>query len=480
MSTDEAGTQTTTNKTSVDPDDNNDNMHDIKDTTPTDPDLNYNNGDTNNIDSTTDPPETRIVTMNSTSDTSMNNTNDPEPTYMLKSEDRSFSLKRMATKAMIYNIPEDVEHTKLKDGFQCGYITIWIIAICLSMLVVIVDWSIVITFRVHKCNIPNNYNHDELNVEFGSFNSFGQLIQQIWLTTICLGGFGLYYLPELIGITENENDGNTLRNARWTVFILPLSTQILVNLILVPISYNFRSLFNAVTLLLFLPWAYYYKKCDGVRALYPLFATIFMTVILYYTVSVILFSNMPLSLYALTYPLYLSFAQAVLLKCLEYLDLCKCCKRNISDDDYPTNDTNKNMEEAMQEETKISDKSCMDKMWAMEQRWRDKSPVNKWTKSYIYFMCAMIVVMAESFRIASYIILAKESITDLCISLITSVLTECIGRNLILKIIYDKYIMKRETSAPISNVKSIFLGCKYHTGIDNIKVYVFMNIYCVN
>ena len=211
---------------------------------------------------------------------------------------------------------------------------------------------------------------------------------------------------------------------------------------MVPISFNFRSVFNAITLLEFLPWAYYYKKCDGVRGLYPLFATIFMTVILYYTVSVIIFSNMPLSLYALLYPLYLSFAQGVLLKCLEYLDLCKCCKRNIEEDTNDVNDKNQDIDIAMKEETE-SNKGCLDKLWLMETKWRDKSPVNKWPTSYIYFMCAMIVVMAESFRIASYIILAKESIIDLCISLITSILTECISRNLIPKIIYDKYIMKR-------------------------------------
>ena len=45
-----------------------------------------------------------------------------DPIYTISSQNRSFSLKRMASKAMIYDIPEDVEHTKLKDGFQCGYV----------------------------------------------------------------------------------------------------------------------------------------------------------------------------------------------------------------------------------------------------------------------------------------------------------------------------------------------------------------------
>lgn len=91
-------------------------------------------------------------------------------------------------------------------------------------------------------------------------------------------------------------------------------------------------------------------------------------------------------------------------------------------------------------------------------------------------MCAMVVVMAESFRLASYVILAKESIQDLIVSLLISILTECLTRNLIFKLIYDKLIMRKTISSPITHVKAIFLGCKYHTDYIPILLLIVSNL----
>ena len=55
-------------------------------------------------------------------------------------------------------------------------------------------------------------------------------------------------------------------------------------------------------------------------------------------------------------------------------------------------------------------------------------------------MIQMVVVMAESFRYASFIILAKENIKDLYISLVSSVITEFVSRNMILKMVWHRYI----------------------------------------
>ena len=107
--------QTTTNETSVEAADNyNENVNNDK----TKIEMVDSNDENNVIESETKanptpPTGAAIIAIKTTSET-LNSTTNP----MLET---SFSLKRMASKAMIYNIPDDVEHTKLKDGFQCGY-----------------------------------------------------------------------------------------------------------------------------------------------------------------------------------------------------------------------------------------------------------------------------------------------------------------------------------------------------------------------
>eukprot|EP01084_Bolivina_argentea_P160419 279353_1 len=385
----------------------------------------------------------------------------------MNAESRSFSLKKIASHAIQYEIPDSMESTKLKHGFQPGYIVIWFIAIIASTSAVLGDWLIVIIFKVNICEIDNNYDSSNLNVEFFSFNSFGGLIQQIWLTVICLGGFSLYYFPQVIGI--DETNPKKLRNARISVFIWLILYQVVVNLFLVPIEFNFRSLFNAFSLLTFFIWAWLWTKSNGIRATYPLFVTIFMTVILYYIISTIIFSNMSTALYAITYPLYITLVQNILIKILEYLDCCKYCKNNTNNNDkINVNDTEKDAEIDLT----ITETSFLDRM----AKWRDTAAVNDWPGYYIYFMCAMIVVMAESFRLCSYVIVAKESIPDLFLSLIISIVTETLTRNMIFNIIYDKYIMKQTVSRPISSVKSIFLGCKYHTDYIPILLIIVCNL----
>ena len=315
-------------------------------------------------------------------------------TTMERIDSRSFSLKRMATQAITYDIPSDASQTKLKDGFQFGYLITWAIAICLSTSVVIGNWAIIRLFNVEICQIENNHDNSKLNVEFGSFNSFGGLIQQIWLTTVMLGGFGLFYLPQVIGIKKEENNGKTLRNAQISVLLIQLIFQIVINIILVPlVGFNSRSIFNALALLSYFIWGYYYKKCNAIRRLYPLFAVILLTVVIYYMVAVAVFTKLPLSLYAFIYPLYLSLAQSLLLKILEYLDICNCCKgQKNNKDNNNNNNNNENDNETVidtmynaKQEIDLSSSSCLDRFWKTVERWRKTAPSNDWPDYYGMF-----------------------------------------------------------------------------------------------
>eukprot|EP01083_Nonionella_stella_P075440 205108_1 len=366
------------------------------------------------------------------------------------------SVGRMISNSVKYKIPRSISRTRLKDTIQCGYLLTLIPAIAGCSLVVIGDWITVKLFDINICTIENNTEGINNNVDFMSWNAFGGLIQQLWLIIICLGLFPFIYMPQLVDVEQEH-----IRNSRITLFGVMISMQVIVNLFLVPFIYNFRSIFNALTLCLFLLWAFYEKRCPGVRAIYPLWAVIFAAVFLYYVVGTVLFKNMTNSMYAVLYPFFLSFCQFTLIKLLEYLDGCKCCKPGI--------DNQREVDE------KSGGSICRTVTKTLEF-WRQTSAINTWPKFWVYYACGLVVVMSESFRIASYVVIVKTSVRDLISSFVIGMFSEIITRNMVYKIIWNKYIMKRRKSSRLSAVKAIYLGCRFQTDYIPVIILVTCNI----
>eukprot|EP01083_Nonionella_stella_P142371 440359_1 len=123
----------------------------------------------------------------------------------VRSADTITSMLTKSFGVVPYKMPRSVSRARLKHTVQSGYLFIWLLAISCSSLVIIVDWAIVKGFNITLCDIENNTDGDQQSVAFTSMNAFAGFIQQLWLIIICLGGFSLFYLPNLVGITEEED-----------------------------------------------------------------------------------------------------------------------------------------------------------------------------------------------------------------------------------------------------------------------------------
>lgn len=390
-----------------------------------------------------------------------------------------------ATKSVLDLTMLHGERIEAKDMCQWNYILQISIACSISSLSFIISWGLWRGLDLSQCS---------KDIVYFSANSFKTAVFDIWQHGFCyLLGF-IYLLPYSVIDFDRLKTHNINKPPMRLIFIVIVCASCVLSFMLTAffafaneIVYNNRDIIFAILAVIIHNFTIKFCMCRKYvvkEAQYVLLPIIIfgMIVSAMFVVGFILayaFRDY-YSVYASVYPSYISMAQTLGIKGMEYSHKLYCWSKKESLISVPNprwkelfvRNSNRNEEEDNRSSAIEVDTAADSNERLIEVDAR--SIENLWSEELLFFICGLIIIAIEAMRIATFLALRYDTaaLIQFCV---TTVIIDVLQRNNLFWEILYRVILRKPTPA-LSKMDSIMKGASFIWDIVPICFLALMNI----